>query len=354
VSAGGGDGAERARETGALFRLDDAGLISVSGEDRTTWLNGMVTNDVAALSPGRERSGCHTLLLTNRGAIIADLHAVELGDRQWLLAERDAVGPTIAALERFIVADDVTLEDASASHVQWAVEGPAGPRLFEALGVDAGLAPGAGVATEIAGQPVVIVARGVSGEWARQVIVASDAAERVEAAMRDAGAGVDIGVEDASVLEMLRIEAGTPRQGRELDEDVLPAEARLDATIATTKGCYVGQEIVARLRSRGQVNHLLVGLRFEGAEPAVDTPLVHAGKRTGEVTSVVRSPRAGSIGLGFVRREHSDPGTTIDAGGIPAVVVALPFVSPATDTGSSSPDPPRAAVGPGAASASGA
>jgi folate-binding protein YgfZ len=157
------------------------------------------------------------------------------------------------------------------------------------------------------------------------------------------------------VLETLRVEAGTPRQGRELDEDVLPAEARLDDTIATTKGCYVGQEIVARLRSRGQVNHLLVGLRFEGSAPAVDTPLVRDGKRTGEVTSTAQSPRAGSIGLGFVRREHSEPGTEVDAAGESAVVVGLPFVAPgAGGAGSSSSSAPESASDAGSPRAPGA
>jgi len=128
------------------------------------------------------------------------------------------------------------------------------------------------------------------------------------------------------VLEILRIESGTPRQGFELSEDVLPAEARLDAAISATKGCYVGQEIVARLRSRGQVNHLLVGLRFEGRLPERGARLSAGGKRTGEITSVAWSPQSGPIGLGFVRREHSEPGTEVDVDGQRAIVTALPFV----------------------------
>lgn len=318
--------AERVREKGGLFRLGHEGIISVAGEDRTTWLNGMISHDVAALEPGRERSGCHALLLTNRGAIIADLHALELGDRYWLLAERSAVAGAIAALERFIVADDVTLADESASHVQWAVEGPAAMPLLEALGVHLALAAGAAAPVEIAQQSALCVARGFCGPSSRQLIVPAASAGVVEAALASAGETLGIGFEEPGVLEILRVESGTPRQGFELGEDVLPAEARLDAAISASKGCYVGQEIVARLRSRGQVNHLLVGLRFDGQLPERGAPLSVGGKRTGEVTSVAWSPRSGPIGLGFVRREHSEPGSAVDVDGRRATVAALPFV----------------------------
>jgi len=320
--------AARTRERGGLFRLDHAGLVSVAGEDRTTWLNGMVSNDVAALAAGRERSGCPALLLTNRGAIIADLHAIELGGRFWLLLERSAAVATMAALGRFIVADDVTLNDESDAHVQWAVEGPDAPRLFAALGADPELAPGSATWIEIADQRVLCVARGVSGEWARQLIAPLAGAGPVEAALASAGDAVGLAFEDPGALEVLRVESGTPRQGFELGEDVLPAEARLEAAIATSKGCYVGQEIVARLRSRGQVNHLLVGMCFAGRLPERGTGLSVNGKRSGEVTSVAWSSRAGPIGLGFVRREHSEPGTEVDAEGLSATVTALPFVGP--------------------------
>ena len=326
-------GATRTRACGGLFRLDHAGLITVRGEDRTIWLNGMISNDVAALSPGRDRSGCHAALLTNRGAIIADLHVVDLGEMLWVLVERAAAGAAIGALDKFIVADDVTLADESGDHVQWAVEGPEGSRLFDALGIDAQLAPGAGTQVEIAGHPVMLVARGVSGEWARQLIAASGVADAVAAALESAGADVGIGLERAATLETLRVEAGTPRQGAELDDDVLPDEARLDAAISTTKGCYVGQEIVARLRSRGSVNHLLVGLRFESGLPEPGEAIQVGDKRTGEVTSVAASPACGDIGLGYVRRAHSEAGTVVEVAGHRASVAALPFVTPAPSPG---------------------
>ena len=317
------------RSTAGLFRLERFGLVEVTGSDRVGWLNGMVSNDVAVLEPGHERSGCHAALLTNRGAIVADLHVVARDDRFWLLVERSALSGAVAALEKFIVADDVSLEDASASRAQWTLEGPAAPAVLAALGVDTTeLASGAATDAELAGVPVVLVAVGLSGEWARRIIAPAASRDAVEAALLEAGAGIGLELGGDVALEVLRVEAGTPRQGLELDEDVLPDEARLESAISTTKGCYVGQEIVARLRSRGQVNHLLVGLHFEGAAPAAGTVLTVGDKRTGEITSVADSPRSGAIALGYVRREHSEPGTAVDAEGRDGEVRALPFVEP--------------------------
>ncbi len=316
------------RATAGLFRLAHAGLVEVSGDDRATWLNGMISNEVEALTLGRSGSGCHAALLTNRGAIIADLRVVLREDGFWLLVERDALEAALTALDKFIVADDVALADASARYVQWSLEGPAGAAVLDAVGVDSTLEADAAIDVTIAGVSVTLVATGVSGEWARRLIAPVDGADAVEAALREAGGAHGLVVGDPDTLEMLRIEAGTPRQGLELD-DVLPDEARLDSAISTTKGCYVGQEIVARLRSRGQVNHLLVGLRFDGAAPAVGATLTAGDKRTGEITSVARSPRVGEIALGFVRREHSEPGTRVDADGLEGIVSTLPFVAPA-------------------------
>jgi folate-binding protein YgfZ len=131
------------------------------------------------------------------------------------------------------------------------------------------------------------------------------------------------------VLEVLRIEAGRPRAGAEIGPDTLPAELRLvERAVSFTKGCYTGQEIVARMASRGRVGHLLVGIRFDGdALPAANTPIRIGEAKVGEITSVARSPLAGAIGLGIVRKGFDAPGTLVDAGGCAGRVVELPFVS---------------------------
>jgi aminomethyltransferase len=150
---------------------------------------------------------------------------------------------------------------------------------------------------------------------------------RVEEALAAAAKGEMLVHGSFEALEILRVEAGLPALGSELDEEVLPPEARLERAISTSKGCYVGQEIVARLRARGQVNHLLVGLRLESPLlPDVGTKLSVDGRTTGELTSVVLSPSEGPIALGYVRREHAEVGTQIEIAGQRARIAALPFV----------------------------
>ena len=150
-----------------------------------------------------------------------------------------------------------------------------------------------------------------------------------EALLRAAGDG---GVIRASLeaLEILRIEAGIPAFGSELDDTVLPAEAGLLDAVSQTKGCYVGQEVVARMETAGRVSHRLVGLELSGQTlPEAGSPILADAKRVGEVTSCCRSPAAGPIALGFVRSAQADPGGWVDAGGVRARVRRLPFTESA-------------------------
>ena len=138
---------------------------------------------------------------------------------------------------------------------------------------------------------------------------------------------------EALSLEVLRIEAGRPRFGAELGEETLPAEVRLgESAVSFTKGCYTGQEVVARMASRGRVGHLLVGLALEAGDaplPAPGTQLRREGTAVGEVTSSARSPEAGPIALGFVRAAHAGPGARLElASGGEARIVELPIVGP--------------------------
>jgi len=332
----------RVRAGVGLFATDDLALLEVRGADRVRWLDGMLTQNVKALAARGEGAGCHALLLTHRGAIVADLAVAVLGDALVLACARTASAPTRAALEKMIIADDVALSDRGDAFAALALEGGrAADVLGAALGAAAVPPAGDWCAAAIAGAPVRIGAFGRSGERAFQLFVPPAACEAVRRALESAAAerGIDCVAGDAALLEVLRVEAGIPLQGAELDADVLPPEARLEGAIANNKGCYVGQEIVARLRSRGQVNHLLVGLRFEGAPPpAVGSALGVAGRATGEITSVADSPSEGPIALAFVRREHAEPGTVVDvAGGATARVAALPFVVPSAGAAAGDP-----------------
>jgi aminomethyltransferase len=318
----------RAVRAGAgLFRLDERAVIEVRGGDRLRFLQGQLSNDVAALEPDGPRVGCPALALTPQGRIVAEVLLVARPDVFWLDTDRTTVEPLVARLDRYVIADDVQIADASARFARLAVEGPAA-RAVMAAAAGSALAPGAGGPLEIAGAAVVAVPFGWSGEDALQLFLPAPAVEAVGTALRQAGARPA----DAETLEVLRVEAGRPRAGAELTQEVLPAEARLvESAVSFTKGCYTGQEVVARMHSRARVGHLLVGVRLEDAGAALPprgAPLVHDGSPVGAVTSAARSPTAGPVALGFVRAAHAEPGTALRVGERPGRVVELPFVGP--------------------------
>jgi folate-binding protein YgfZ len=317
------------RRGAGLFRDLPRGVVAVAGSDRTRWLNGMVSNDVARLEPGPSNSGCYATLLTPQGRIVADLQVLQRGDVFWLDVAAFAVGAVIDRLERYIIADDVQLADRSAEFERLGLEGPAAFEIFSRAAQNAlRLSPDACTDVRVAGVSVTVAAFGWSGEAALQLFAPTGAGTAVADSLRAAGAELGLVASDFEVLEILRIEAGVPRLGAELDESVLPAEAGLDRAVSTRKGCYTGQEVVERLRSRGQVSHRLVGLSTVGEEPVeVGAEVTAAGKRVGEVTSACLSPAAGAVALAFVRREFADTGSELEVEGRTARVAPLPFAT---------------------------
>jgi aminomethyltransferase len=325
-----GEQAAAARRGAGLFSLAERGLVRVAGSDRVRWLDGMVTNDVAGLGDGPRDSGCAALLLTRQGRILADLHVLRRPGALWLELAAGAVAPVLAHLERFVIADDVALSEGGADTSILGLEGPEAPAILaSAAGRDPGLAPDACAEAEIAGDSVVVAAFGVSGEAAYRIFCPRGASSRIAMALEAAGRERGLVRAGAEALEILRIEAGVPLLFAELDESVLPAEAGLLGAVCSTKGCYVGQEVVARLASRGAVKHRLVGLRFEGEGlPPIGAPLEVEGREQGELTSACRSPAAGAIGLGFLRVPCDEAGTRVLAAGSAGRVAPLPFVGP--------------------------
>ena len=320
------------RRTAGVFRLEDRALLEVRGSDRVRYLQGQLTNDVARLDASRADSGCQALVLTREGRIVAAFQVIARPDAFWLETDAAAAPAAIARLEKFVIADDVAIADRSAAFVRLGVEGPHAPALLAtATGAALEVPPDGAVVAQIDGAEVVVAAFGWSGEAARQILVAREHADRVEAALRAAALAHGAVVASAAALEVLRVEAGTPRFGAELGEHTLPAELRLEhRAISFTKGCYTGQEVVARMHSRGRVGHLLVGIAIDGdALPAIGATIEAAGSRIGDVTSAAHSPHAGSIALGFVRRGSDEPGTALVVGGRAALVVALPIVAAA-------------------------
>lgn len=319
-----------AHERAALIRRS-RGLIVVSGRDRAAYLQGLLTNDIVALTPGH---GCYAAYLTAQGRMITDLHVYELGDAMLVVTPPQTKDTVLAKLDQFIFAEDVQLGDVTDTLGVIALVGP------EAAGVAArltGLDPDAlrtlpddGVVRHVvADQPVVVMRISDTGVPALQLV----APRAYLDALVERSASDGVLLLDDAAADLLRIEAGVPFFGPDMAEDTIPLEAGIDArAISFSKGCYVGQEVIIRVlhRGGGRVAQKLAGLTWpaDAAVPAAGVVLQHDGKDVGAVTSSARSEALGCpIALAYLKRDYLEPGTIVTSpDGATATVVTLPFV----------------------------
>jgi folate-binding protein YgfZ len=289
------------------------GKLALTGAEAKRFLQGQVTNDVEALVPG---TGCYAAFLTQKGKMLGDLRVLDTGVELWLDTERVALQELFTMIRRFKLGYDVELHRRTLERGLLSLVGPGARRVLGAVADGLGTAEHDNVAVELDGTPVLLVATDVG------VDVICDGERTATVADALAGRGARR-VEEATV-EALRVERGRPRYGVDLDETTIPQEAGInERAVSFTKGCYVGQETVARLHYKGKPNRHLRGLRLSASVPS-GTELTLDGKRVGTVGSVVRSPVHGPIALALVRRE-AEPGATVTAGEATAEVVALPF-----------------------------
>lgn len=317
---------ETVRHGAGWFRLPRRGLIAVRGEDRGRFLNGQLSQDIAALEALGPGAGGYAFLLTPQGRIVTDVHVAVWSEEIWLECDRTRIPAAIERLDRFLVADDVSLHDESEAMTRFGVEGPRAPALFPECEA---LEDGHFAQVRIGDIDMWVGAFGWTAFPARQLVVPAAAAPEVEIQILDRGLRHGMVPAKEEVLESLRVEAGVPGV-RELDEEVLPAETgALDRAVSFEKGCYTGQEVVARMASRDRMAHRLVGLRAAagGAHFEVGQELRAGERKVGEVSSATVSSRFGPIALAFVRTAHSEAGTTLACTGEPAevTVCGLPF-----------------------------
>jgi folate-binding protein YgfZ len=301
--------------TSAAGQLDrsERGKLALTGTEAKSFLQGQVSNDVESLSPGQ---GCYAAFLTPKGKMLGDLRILDAGEELLLDTERVALQELFNMIRRFSVGYDVQLHKQTLQRGLVSLLGPTSARVAGLHGLHD--LEHAHASAEVSGVPV----RAIRTDLGVDLLCESERRAELVAALEGAGAPV---ISEA-VAECLRVEHGRPRYGLDLDDSVIPQEAGLNArAVSFTKGCYVGQETVARLFYRGKPNRVLRGLRLSGPVPS-GADIEFGGRSVGKLGSVASSPALGSVALALVRRE-APPGSYVTVGSeqVRGVVVELPF-----------------------------
>jgi folate-binding protein YgfZ len=303
------DGYQALREAAAVFSLPDRGLLRATGQDRVRFLHAMSTAHLQELVPNRLR---YTFFLDAQGRILADARVLCFEDSLLLDTEPETRDSLRRHLDKYIIADDVTLADESAQRASIALEGPNTSGILAALGFDAPPRPDHFIPWR-GGIIARFSATGANG--VRFQVPAGDRQTTIDWLL-------GLGAIEATAAEVraVRLENARPRYGEDIDERTLVQETQLMHAVSFTKGCYLGQEIVERVRSRGHVNRLLVQLALDTeSPPPARTPLAYQGKEAGHITSAVFSPGLGKvIALGYVSAAVVATKPVLDAAGVAA------------------------------------
>jgi folate-binding protein YgfZ len=324
-----------ARESVSLIDKNYRALLSLTGADRVRYMNGMLTNNIRDLAPG---SGNVSLLLNPQGRILAEVETLALEDRLLCVSHAMVRERLVSTLDKFIIMDDVTLEDITDRFGTLALEGPTAAAIVRELcGLELdSLADLSHAEAKISGSPCHIVRRSPGGIPSAEFIVDRQHLLALWNLLLDKARQHGGGPVGYDALNVLRLEAGVAWYGLDFDENQIPHQAALEGThISFTKGCYTGQEIVERVRSRGNVQRRRVMLRFSGdTVPARGEPLFAGDAEVGFVTRAARSPKFNAvIGMGYVRREQIEPGSRVKWRGGEAVVMESPRETKASGTG---------------------
>jgi folate-binding protein YgfZ len=315
-------------EGAALGAIEARSALVLSGGDRASYLQGLLTNDIEALGPG---TGCYAAWLTPQGRLLTDLHVFESGEMILLDVPAAKAAATLARLEQFLFSEDVQLADLSPMLESMWIHGPA------AAGIVGSVLAGVGdpatwdeyhnARATFEGEPAVAARCSQLGVPGFVVYVQPARVDTLTQVCEKAGAVVA----SASAIEAARIEAGYPLIGVDMDENTLPLEAGIEPrAISFSKGCYVGQEVIIRVLHRGQgrVAKRLVLLHVTGGVPEPGASVLNGDRDVGAVTSATRSPRLGPIALAYVHRDYVAEGSVLeiqaDDGRIEAVVASRP------------------------------
>ena len=304
-----------------LLDLSSRAKISLTGGDRVRWLNGMVTNNIRDLAPGR---GVYAFLLNPQGHILGDLFAYHRGESLLVDTDQAQSEKILAVFDKYIIMDDVEVANISDRLTAIGIAGPAARATLEAAGLKVpALEPLEFV--ELTWQQLNLTL--VRGDHPRvegfEAWLAPDHVQALQEALQAGAKPVG-----TTALELWRIAVGIPRYGVDIRERDLPQETEQGRALNFSKGCYIGQEIVERIRSRGSVHRKFTGFEVQGPLPAPGAKLQLEGKDVGEVTSAAALPLVGGdrqVALGYIRRESGTPGKQVESGGSRLTIANLPF-----------------------------
>jgi folate-binding protein YgfZ len=305
-----------------IYELAQRAKIKLTGRDRVRWLNGMVSNNIRDLAASQ---GVYAFLLNAQGHILGDLYAYNRGESLLVETDRAQLEKVLSVFRKYIIMDQVEIEDISEKLISIGIAGPRSGEVLKAAGFQF---------------PQLEALQFTDMTW-RQLSVTlvrhdNPLVESYELwsapgdtkTLREALANAGATLVGEVAIEWLRIAAGMPRYGQDIRERDLPQETEQSRALSFTKGCYIGQEIVERIRSRGAVHRTFIGFEIEGSLPAPGTKVQVDGKDVGEITSVASVPTDGNgrkVALGYCRREVGTPGREVMIGDAKARISPLPF-----------------------------
>lgn len=310
-----------------LIDLSFRGKIRLAGPERTQFLHGMVTQDIKGIPEG---SGAYALMTDPKAHILADMKVYNLGDWFLLDVEPELKDKVIHTLDKYLLVE-ATLDDITDQYGLLSIQGPGSEALLRTLLSEPGIpvAEYQHLPGKLAGVEIVVIRTGYTGEIGFELLIPRERVKEVWDVLMFQDSVTPVGM---MAWDILRLEAGIPRYGIDMDENNLPLEVGVEKqAISYTKGCYIGQEVIARMKYRGHANRFLMGFKFQGEKvPQRGDKIRKEDKEIGWITSAVFSPGFKSaLGMGYIHREYAQPGISVrvesSQESLEGEVVTLPF-----------------------------